>query len=306
MKKTINKQPFFMKHIVLLLTYCLLSFSSVAQVFDIEGHRGSRGLMPENTIPAFKKALDLGVTTLEMDVCISKDLQVVVSHEPYMNALYVSKPDGSPITKEEESNFNLFKMTYSEIKQFDTGKRGNERFPEQQKMAVHKPLLSETIQACEAYIKEKGLKPVRYNIEIKSEESEYGISQPKTVEVFSDLVYQVIIHNLSADRVILQSFDFNVLKHWHSQILSKQYQNIELSALVEKLDAQATFSALGFLPSYYSPYFKILTKEEVQFCHEKQVKVVPWTINTVEEMKQTKALGVDGLISDYPNRAKDL
>ena len=96
-----------------------MTTSALAQKFDIEGHRGCRGLMPENTIPAFKKALDLGVTTLELDVCISKDGQVVVSHEPYMNSLFCSKPDGSAVTKADEKSLNLYKMPYSEIKKYD-------------------------------------------------------------------------------------------------------------------------------------------------------------------------------------------
>ncbi len=290
-----------------LMICCVLAYTQMfAQDFDLEGHRGARGLMPENTIPAFKKALDLGVTTLEMDVCISKDKKVVVSHEPYMNALYATKPNGTEVTKAEEASLNLYQMTYRQIKQFDTGKRGNVLFPEQEKVATHKPLLSETIKACEAYIKEKGLKAVQYNIEIKSEEKEYGISQPETVEEFSDLVYREIIKYLPANRVILQSFDFNVLKFWHKQIETKQYKNIALSALDEKTNPEKAFEELGFLPSFYSPYYKTLTKEQVQFCHDKNVKVVPWTVNTLEDMKKIKATGVDGLITDYPNRAKDL
>lgn len=290
-----------------LMICCVLAYTQMfAQDFDLEGHRGARGLMPENTIPAFKKALDLGVTTLEMDVCISKDKKVVVSHEPYMNALYVTKPNGTEVTKAEEASLNLYQMTYRQIKQFDTGKRGNVLFPEQEKVATHKPLLSETIKVCEAYIKEKGLKAVQYNIEIKSEEKEYGISQPETVEEFSDLVYREIIKYLPANSIILQSFDFNVLKFWHKQIETKQYKNIALSALDEKTNPEKAFEELGFLPNFYSPYYKTLTKEQVQFCHDKNVKVVPWTVNTLEDMKKIKATGVDGLITDYPNRAKDL
>lgn len=291
----------------ILLAFSLFTFTQMfAQDFDLEGHRGARGLMPENTIPAFLKALDLGVTTLELDVCISKDKKVVVSHEPYMNALYASKPDGTEVTKAEETSLNLYQMTYRQIKQFDTGKRGNMLFPEQEKVATYKPLLSETIKACEAYIKKKGLKAVQYNIEIKSEEKEYGISQPQTVEEFSNLVYQEIIKYLPANRVILQSFDFNVLKFWHKQIESSQYKNISISALDEKTNPEKAFEELGFSPNFYSPYYKFLTKEQVQFCHEKNVKVVPWTVNTLEDMKKIIATGVDGLITDYPNRAKSL
>ena len=299
----INK---LMKKSILLLLLFTYTTNMFAQGFDLEGHRGARGLMPENSIPAFKKALDLGVTTLEMDVCISKDKKVVVSHEPYMNALYVTKPDGTPVSKVEETTLNLYQMTYKQIKQFDTGKRGNALFPEQEKTPTYKPLLSETIKACEAYIKEKGLRAVQYNIEIKSEEKDYGTYQPATIKEFSDLVYQEIIKTLPANRVILQSFDFNVLIYWHKQIEANQYKNISLSALVEKENPAKTFEALGFLPSYYSPYYKLLTQEQVQYCHDKNVKVVPWTVNNVEDMKNIKAIGVDGLITDYPNRAKNL
>ncbi len=277
-----------------------------AQTLDLEGHRGCRGLMPENTIPAFKKALDLGVTTLELDVCISKDHQVVVSHEPYMNALFCTKPDGSPVTKTDEKVLNLYTMTYDQIKQYDAGIRGNVLFPEQQKLATFKPLLKDMIRTCEAYIKEKKLKPVKYNIEIKSEEQEYGISQPKTVEEFSDLVYKEIIKQLPPERVILQSFDFNILKYWHLQFKKGKYKKVLLSALVENEMVDSTLEKLGFNPDIFSPYYKNLIKRRVDMCHDKGIKVVPWTVNDIEAMKAMIAIGVDGLISDYPNRFQEI
>lgn len=280
----------------------LIMTTTNAQNFDFEGHRGCRGLMPENTIPAFKKALDLGVTTLELDVCISKDHQVVVSHEPYMNSLFCSKPDGSPVMKADEKTLNLYAMNYVEIMAYDSGIRGNILFPEQQKLATYKPLLSEMIRACEAYIKEKKLKPVKYNIEIKSEETEYGISQPKTVQEFSDLVYKEIIKLIPPERVILQSFDFNVLKYWKLQMDDKKYKRVILSALVENEMVDSSLAKLGFNPDIFSPYYKNLTQKRVDMCHEKGIKVVPWTVNKIEDMKAIKALGVDGLITDYPDR----
>lgn len=287
-----------------IVSMFMIMTTTNAQNFDFEGHRGCRGLMPENTIPAFKKALDLDVTTLELDVCISKDHQVVVSHEPYMNSLFCSKPDGTSVTKADEKTLNLYTMNYDEIKQYDSGIRGNILFPEQQKLATHKPLLSEMLQACEAYIKEKKMKPVKYNIEIKSEEAEYGISQPKTVEEFSDLVYKEIIKYLKPERVILQSFDFNVLKYCKLQMDTKKYKRVTLSVLVENEGVEPSFQKLGFYPDIFSPYYKQLTKGKVEMCHQKNVKVVPWTVNEIEAMKAIKALGVDGIISDYPDRFK--
>lgn len=286
--------------------FLLMTTTSFSQKFDIEGHRGCRGLMPENTIPAFKKALDLGVTTLELDVCISKDGKVIVSHEPYMNALFCSKPDGSPVTKADEKVLNLYKMPYSEIKKYDSGIRGNILFPEQQKIATFKPLLREMLKECEKYIKLNNLPKVHYNIEIKSEEQEYGISQPKTVKEFSDLVYQEIIRQVSPERIILQSFDFNVLKYWHLQFKDGKYKKVRLAALVENEMVDNTLASLGFNPDIFSPYYKNLIKRRVDMCHDKGIKVVPWTVNEVVNMKEIKALGVDGLITDYPNRFFDL
>ncbi len=287
--------------IILAIGLCLCYASTAQHTIDWQGHRGCRGLMPENTLEAFKKALDLGVTTLEMDVCISQDKQVVVSHEPYMSALYMSKPDGTPVLAAEEKQFNLYQMPYKRIKQFDSGSRGNERFPTQQKLHTYKPLLREVIKACEKYRKKKGLPLVQYNIEIKSEASEYGISQP-TVAEFSALVYAEIIALLPPQRVILQSFDLAVLQYWHQQIEQKHYQNIALSALTSDTLPQVLFEQLGFIPAYYSPYFKVLTPETINFCHEKGVKVVPWTVNEPTDLQHIQALGVDGIITDYPDR----
>lgn len=295
-----------MKKYFFLLLICSLHTAVLAQNYEIQGHRGARGLMPENTLEAFKKALDLGVNTLEMDVCISKDGKVVVTHEPYMSAQYMTKPDGLAVTKEEEKTLNLYQMEYREIKKFDSGIRGNATFPMQEKIHTYKPLLADVLKFCEAYIKAKRLKPVLYNIEIKSEEKEYGISQPKTVAEFSDLFYKQVLKYLPVNRIVMQSFDFKVLKFWHQQILTHKYKAIALSALTYEIKAEDALKELGFMPEYYSPYFKTLTKEEITFCHKNNVKVVPWTVNELTDMQQIKALGTDGLITDYPDRAKGL
>ena len=276
------------------------------KAFEIEGHRGCRGLMPENTIPAFKKALDLGVETLELDVCITKNHQAVVSHEPYINALFSTHPNGLAVTKKEEKALNLYQMTYDEINRYDTGLRGNRLFPEQQKLASNKPLLSEMLAFCEAYSQEKSLAPIHYNIEIKSETKEYGFSQPENIEVFANLVYQTIIQYVPFERVIIQSFDFNVLRFWHQQIQKRQYDRCTLSALVEREGVEPSLQKLGFIPDVFSPYFKQLTKGKVAMCHQKGMKVIPWTVNETTDMLAMKNIGTDGLITDYPDRALKL
>src|SRR5688572_8669254 len=101
--------------------------------FDTEGHRGCRGLMPENSIPAMMKALEIGVSTLEMDAVITKDNQVILSHEPFFNHEITTKPNGEAVTEAEEKSLNIYRMTYSETQQYDVGLKPHPRFPNQQK-----------------------------------------------------------------------------------------------------------------------------------------------------------------------------
>src|SRR5688500_3464035 len=111
--------------------------------FDKQGHRGCRGLMPENTIAAMLKAIDLGVTTLETDIAITKDKQPILSHEPFFNHEITTKPDGSFVTEAEEKSLNIYKMDYEQVKSFDVGLKPHPRFPHQQKIKAIKPLLEE-------------------------------------------------------------------------------------------------------------------------------------------------------------------
>ena len=159
----------------------------VQKNINIHGHRGARGLFPENTVAAFIEAVKMGVDTLELDVVISADNKVVVSHEPWMNELFCTKPDGTPVEKNAGQKYNLHKMTYAEIKSFDCGKRTNPGFPQQKAIPSYKPLLREVIEEVETFTKENKLPPVKYNIEIKSEQKDDGIFNPLP-EIFVNLV----------------------------------------------------------------------------------------------------------------------
>ena len=161
---------------LLLLLFVVLNFFCKAQEqkslsgrqakIEVHGHRGFRGLFPENTLTAFKEAAKAGADYIELDVIISKDLQVVVSHEPWFNPNTCSNPDGTNVTKHKKENLHQF--NYSEIKKYDCGKRGNKKFPQQAKLSEYKPLLSEVIETMEAFTKENNLPPIKYNIEIKN------------------------------------------------------------------------------------------------------------------------------------------
>lgn len=298
-----------MRLLLLLLTLLTVNqlVAQPTRTYDLQGHRGCRGLMPENTIPAFLKALDLGVNTLELDVVISQDKQVVVSHEPYFNAEFSIKPDGTPVRKAEQKSLNLYAMSYAEIRQFDTGSNGNPRFPEQQKMKTYKPLLSEVVMAAETYRKEKNLPAFAYNIELKSEETEYDKSQPRP-EAFCELVNAVLkTANVPAERVVIQSFDFAVLQAWNRGTSAKTLLPVRLAALVENIrGVDHNLKKLGFTPNIYSPNYQLLSRDAVEKLHKQGINVIPWTVNTTTDMRNMLDLGVDGLITDYPDRAKIL
>jgi len=290
---------------ILIAIACTISIQLPAQTytpkFDVQGHRGCRGLKPENTIPAFITALDSGVTTLELDLAITKDLQVVVSHEPWMSAAICLNPQGQPISEKDDRKFNLYKMTYEEVQRWDCGSKGNARFPEQQKMKAAKPLLKDVIIAAENHIKNFTRYEVDYNIEIKSLPPGDNLFHPKP-EVFSDLVYQLIDQYLPWERVVIQSFDFRVLQYWH-----EKYPKVRLAALIENLNTiDENLKTLGFRPSIYSPDYKLLSKSEVKYLQSMGMRVVPWTVNDPKEMEELKAWGVDGFITDYPDRASKL
>lgn len=264
---------------------------------DLQGHRGSRGLMPENTIPAMLRAIDLGVTTLEMDVVVSADNQVVVSHDVYFSDNITTTPDGKQLTKSEAQKRLLYAMNYDSIRKYDVGLKPHPDFPRQQKMAVYKPLLSELLQATENYARGKG-REMLYNIEIKSKPENDGKKHPP-IESFVDLTVNVVRDKGIEARTTIQSFDPRAL-----QVLHRKYPNITAALLMEGTDKRTLneqLEQLGFTPNIYSPHFSLVTEALMQQCKQKGIKVIPWTVNNVEEMKRLKALGVDGIISDYPD-----
>ncbi len=176
---------------ILLISMLEMKAQGSFPTFDKEGHRGCRGLMPENSIPAMKKAIDLGVNTLEMDVVISRDKQVVVSHDHYLNHLFTLTPDGKEFTKEDEARYTIYKMDYAVVRKFDVGSKGNPLFATQQRVKTYKPLLSELIDSVEQYAHQRQAPTVRYNIETKSVEGHDGEWQPAPEE-FVELLMGVL------------------------------------------------------------------------------------------------------------------
>lgn len=266
--------------------------------FDKQGHRGCRGLMPENTVPAMLKALDLGVTTLEMDVVITKDKKVILSHEQWFGQEITTKPNGAYIGEREERTYNIYWMTYEQTKTFDVGMKPHPRFPQQQKMRVTKPLLADVIDSVRQDMMTRRRPFPYYNIETKTNPEFDGVFQPKPEE-FVELLMEVIMDKQIEDHVIIQSFDFRTLQYLH-----QKYPNIKTAMLIEDTDKRTMadqLAALGFIPTIYSPAYQLVNEKLLRSCHKQNMKVIPWTVNDKSKIEELKAMGVDGIITDYPN-----
>jgi glycerophosphoryl diester phosphodiesterase len=266
--------------------------------FDTEAHRGGRGLMPENTIASMLNGLALGVTTLEMDAVITKDKQVILSHEPFFNHEITTRPDGSFIEEKEEKQYNVYSMEYARTQQYDVGLKPHPRFPRQQKISAHKPLLSQVIDSAEAFALTHRRPAPFYNIETKTQPLTDNVFHPAPEE-FVSLLMKVIESKKISDRVIIQSFDPRTL-----QIVHRDYPGIKTALLVEDFDKRSVdeqLKQLGFIPSIYSPACNLINDALMKACHHKGMKVIGWTVNTKEEIARLKQLGIDGIISDYPD-----
>lgn len=265
----------------------------IPTLFDWQGHRGCRGLMPENSIPAFTHALSFPqVTTLELDLAVTKDNQLIVSHEPWFNPAICSLPSGDSIRKEDAEKHLIYQMNAAAIAAFDCGSKGNTRFPEQQKKSTHKPLLRDVVMATQA------IRPdIRWNIEIKSNPSWDGLRHPPVAEFVALVIAELDALGIS-NAATVQSFDVRALNELH-----RQAPQLQTAFLIENIDGfESNMARLNFQPDIYSPYYLLINKALVRKCHVKNMKLVPWTVNDVKSMRRLIRLGVDGIITDYPNK----
>lgn len=279
------------------ITYIKEQMHASANHCLIHGHRGARGHLPENTVPSFIKAMQDGAHCLEMDVVLSKDMQVVVSHEPWMHHAICTQPSGTPISAAYEKDFNLFKMNYEEIKKFDCGSLGNPRFPLQQKMKTYKPLLREVIEACDAYAKTNHLPLPIYTIEIKSLPAWEYIFHPEVKE-FTENVYHVCKQHAVLHRTIFQSFDAGVIYH-----LEQKQPSLYLAYLLDKkVDIKETLARYHIHPAAISIWHKLLDTTYGKEIFKSNMDLLCWTVNDQEDIQAMQELNVNGIISDFPER----
>ena len=242
------------------------------------------------------KAVDLGVTTLEMDAVITADRKVILSHDQYYNYEITTVESGNPITRENQDSFAIYTMTYDQTLKFDVGLKPNAAFPRQQKVKAIKPLLADVIDSVESYVAKNNKSPVHYNIETKSKPSGDNKLHPSPEE-YVDLLMGVINQKNIATRSIIQSFDFRTL-----QVMHKKYPGIRLAALVQNpRSVEPNIKELGFTPDIYSPHFSLVTTQLIEQCHKLKMKIIPWTVNDKAKITELQKMGVDGIISDYPD-----
>jgi glycerophosphoryl diester phosphodiesterase len=287
--------------LIVFLTSCSASNFHKRQAFDKQAHRGGRGLMPENTIASEKNAINYDCT-LEMDLQMSKDKKIVVSHDAYFNSDFCLTPAGDSMTKKDGLSRLIYNMPYDSVAKYDVGLKPYPTFPKQKKIHEIKPLLSVLIDSVEAYAKEKH-HINHYNIEIKSNPKYDGKYYP-TLQEYVDSAMKIILDKGIASRTMMQSFDVRALRMIH-----EKYPKIQTSYLVganDKKTVEGYIDELGFKPDIFSPEFSLVTPELVKAFHEKHILIIPWTPDTLEEMQRLKDMGVDGEMTDYPQLYQQL
>lgn len=266
---------------------------------EVHGHRGCRGLRPENTLPAFLHALALGVDVLELDVIISADYQVVVSHEPWLRARLGRGPGGELIEARHERSYNLYRLPYATIQNCVVGEWPHPDFPEQQASPGYRPLLREVLRATEAACQRLGRSPVGYSIEVKSTPPGDGIFHPAP-RLFTELVLAEMHLAAVQQRTTLLSFDLRILQAAR-QLAPAQ----RLCLLSETAEPVAhLFQQLGFIPEVFGPDYQLLSLASAQALATTYpgLRLVPWTVNRAEDLREVISWGVAGITTDYPDR----
>ncbi|TGM87498.1 glycerophosphodiester phosphodiesterase [Leptospira bouyouniensis] len=271
---------------------------------DLQGHRGARGLKPENSWPAFEEAIKYKMVTLELDTVLTKDKRVVIHHDSDTNPIICQNADGSQIQKK-----SLYDMTLSELQALDCGSKKNPNFPKQIPVPGTKLLSLEEFFELVLKHEKKTKEVYEFNIETKFPDD--GSASDALVKEHTDKLIQIIEKYKVVDRSTIQSFDLRTLS-----VSKLKNPKIKTSALFVPTYFQGFLMTIGFGNGYretilslakekqadiISPYFLYVTPKFVKNSHDKGMMVIPWTVNTEKEMNRLVSCGVDGIISDYPD-----
>ena len=270
---------------------------------DIQGHRGCRGLLPENSIAAFKRAMDIGVSTLELDVVLSRDGKLIVSHEPWMNHEICLTPSGERIPNRIAAlKHNIYKMNVGEVQSYVCGSMPHERFPTQDTSAHKKPTLKEVIYATRAYASETGRGVPFYNIEIKSDrkgDDRFHPSPSSYARAFLKEYFELGIQEIST----IQCFDERLLNALH-----QAYPDLNMIYLTEKKgrSLEDHLKEISFTPYGFSPKWDLVHDSLARECEDQGIKLSVWTVNDTLTMNSLLDQGVTSIITDYPDVAAEL
>ena len=258
----------------------------------IYGHRGARGLYPENTIEGFKNALNFQVKGFELDIVVTKDQQLILSHEPWMNHQICTNANGLPISESAGKELNIYKMDYDEIRQFDCGSIVNPLFTSQQSFPAVKPTLGELVSR----LKEEHHEPVELLLEIKSDPKYYGVYQPEPEDYASQI--DTYLKDLEFNTApVLMSFDPNILN-----AINRINSDYRIGFLVNNTKSVGqNLSLLDFKPAQYNLIHTAVSIEIIHELTEINIEIIPWTVNTVENAQILSNIGITSIITDYPN-----
>jgi len=314
------------RHVAAWCSAALLA--ACATPFDLEGHRGTRGLRPENTLPAFAKALEIGVDTLELDTNVTRDDVVVVMHDTRLNPDVARGPDGQWLAARGPA---VHELTYAELSRYDVGRlkpgtRYAAGFPDQVAVdGTHAPRLADVF----ALVRAAGDRKVRFNIETKI--SPLAPLEAPPPEEFARRLVREIRDGGMARRSTIQSFDWRTLAV--VQRIAPDIPTVYLSSQQKWGDSICTGEAKGTpaidpaacgdspwtagvqlrregsVPRMvkaaggriWSPYYKDVDAAKLKEAHDLGISVVVWTVNDPAEMKRMVEMGVDGLITDRPD-----
>ena len=305
-----------------ILAACFVLTAWHAGAVDLQGHRGARGLAPENTLPAFARALALGVDTLELDTGVTRDGVVVIHHDPALNPDIARDRDGKWLDAKGPA---IRSLNYAELQQYDVGrlKPGTsyaKRYPDQQAVdGTRIPRLADLF----AMVREKGDQRVRFNIEIKTHPG--FPDETLAPEPFAQALVAEIRKAGVGARTTIQSFDWRALQA--AQRIAPEIPTVYLSAQQPWLDNIAAagpegsrwtagfqFNDHGSVPAMvkaaggavWSPYYGDLDAAKMRLAKALGLEVVVWTVNETQAAERVLELGVDGIISDRPDLMKQL
>lgn len=264
---------------------------SQAETVKIFGHRGCRGLYPENSLEAFDHAINLGVDGIEWDVVVSGNKELIISHEPYLDGAYCLGQNDNELSGSAGKKINFYQLDTREIQQFDCGSKFYAKFPEQKKIKTFKPTVKEAFN-------QLNLKNVTILFEIKSESADYNIYQPSPEE-FAAIIKDEIKDFKYKENVIFMSFDPVLLEELHKTLPDHKYVYLTYKPFTS---VNKFLKQLSFVPDALGMYHPTIKKKDVRLLHAKNISVYAWTVNKTSQSEKLVRYGVDGIITDYPDR----